>query len=240
MYLAKNSRAKRPATDIINEVLCYHFLTLWNIPVPPIAIIHIDPEDLPAGYSNNHKKQYYNIPVFGSKWLKEAVDSNRFFQAAGKSDIKNFNNPMDIFKIGLFDIWIENEDRRPGHQNLLFQPVDSRQTITAIDHCFSFSTMNYSDLRADNFCPIANENILVSELAQSLIPYKNQTQNPIERDREYFYFCISRCKEFYPHIVKSIPGEWGFTGTDASFVFQFLFDDRRNKQVFEDYISKVI
>ena len=46
MYVAKNSKNKNPATDIINEVLAHYFLRLWKIPTPNIALITIDPAHL--------------------------------------------------------------------------------------------------------------------------------------------------------------------------------------------------
>ena len=83
MYVAKNSKNKHPATDIINEVLAYYLLTLWEVQTAAAALINIDVAMLLPSYTNAHKKHYYSKPVFGSKWIEGAIDSNQFFAVSG-------------------------------------------------------------------------------------------------------------------------------------------------------------
>lgn len=239
LYVVKNSKSKNPATDIINEVLCYYLLHLWQLPVAEAAIIDIDPEQLLTEYTNNHRKHYYNKPVFASKWIEGALETNQFFEIQGRVELRSFTNPFDLFRIGLFDIWVENDDRKPTNHNLILRPGADGYGIIPIDHSFVFSTLAYKDLNPAMFYPIANENILVSDLAHSLLKFKRERKDEAENDREQFYLCIERCKNSFPQIVSKLPVIWGFTQADADTLFAFLFDDQRNKSVFQDYLIKV-
>lgn len=239
MYVAKNSKNKNPATDIINEVLAHYFLTLWEVPTPNIALITIDPAHLLPEYSNNHRPHYYNNAIFASQWINNSVDSSIMFEINKKKDYDKFNNPEILFKIGLFDIWVENDDRKPTNHNLLFQTINGKQNIIPIDHSFIFSTMNYSDLDPATFSPIENENIFVSSLGASLKRYKkkNKKWQPINRD--YFYLCLQNCKQEYANVVANIPPSWGFTADHQTKLYDFLFDDERNKLVYNEFEYKL-
>lgn len=241
MYLAKNSKSKNPACDMINELLANRFLKLWNLITPEMAILDFSQDLLLPKYSKNyHKPVFYSKPLFGSKWEENAIDSNNFFNLKSKYSHKDFSNPMDIFKIGLFDIWVENDDRKPTNHNLLFIENNENQfDIVAIDHSYIFSTMEYKSLLAEDFCPIANENILVTDLAKSLKNIKCQNRKWDVEDKDYFYLCISECEKYFDNIIRCIPEEWNFTEEDAKCVRNLLFNQERNKKVFKDYLEKI-
>lgn len=240
LYLAKNSKALNPANDIINELLAHCFLKLWNLKTPDAAILDFSPDLLLPEYSkSHHKPSFYTKRIFGSRWLKSAFDYTRFFKINGKIDASIFCDANDLFRIGLFDIWVENDDRKPSNLNLMFLEDDKGKfNFIPIDHCYIFSTMNYQDLRPENFCAIANENLLVTELAVSLKKYKHQNKNWDREDKVYFYLCISKCEKYFDEIVRLIPKEWNFTDADAQSLKNFLFNEERNRKVFADYLDK--
>lgn len=239
MYVAKNSKNKNPATDIINEVLAHYFLTLWEVPTPNIALITIDPAHLLPEYSNNHQPHYYNNEIFASQWINNSVDSSIMFEINKKKDYDKFNDPEILFKIGLFDIWVENDDRKPTNHNLLFQTINGKQNIIPIDHSFIFSTLNYSDLDPETFSPIENENIFVSGLGASLKQYKKKNKKWQPINRNYFYLRVQSCKQEYANIVANIPPSWGFTAEHRTKLYDFLFDDERNKLVYNEFEYKL-
>lgn len=238
-YFVKNNSGKTPAYYLINEVLAHYFLKIWHIPTPEIAIINVNPEFLLPTYSNRHKPHYYSYPVFGSSLVPQATDLNALFSINSKSDYNKFDSPENIFHIGLFDLWLENDDRKPTNNNLLLQPFNGKQRITAIDHSFIFSTLDYQSLDPKNFCPIANDNIFLTDLAISLKEGKKKNKNWGSEDREYFYLCIQNCKKHYSEIVKNIPKEWGFTPQLKIKLKNFLFNKKRLEKVFIEYIHKM-
>ena len=239
MYVAKNSKNKLPATDMINEVLAHYFLRLWQIPTPEIALITIDPAHLLPEYSIHHRPHYYNHEVFGSQWINNAVDSSLLFEINNKKEYCKFNHPEILFDIGLFDIWVENDDRKPSNHNLLIQSINGKQHIIPIDHSFIFSSMNYNNLDPSQFCPIDNENIFVSSLGSSLKQFKKKKKEWRTIDIEKFYICTQLCKENYVSIIGNIPLSWGFTEDHQQKLYDFLFNEIRNKQVYEEFEYKL-
>ncbi len=239
-YLAKNSKALTPATDIINELLAHCFLKLWNLRTPDVAILDFSPDLLLPEYTkSHHRPSYYQKPIFGSCWLGGAFDGTAFFKANTKFDSKVFYDYNDLFKIGLFDIWVENDDRKPTNLNLIFlENNKGKFNIIPIDHCYIFSTMKYQDLKPENFFPIANENLLISDLAKSLKKYKHENRKWDIEDKDYFYLCISKCEKYFDEIIRFLPKEWNFTDTDAAILKSFLFNAERNSKVFADYLEK--
>ncbi|MFC6269612.1 HipA family kinase [Frigoriflavimonas asaccharolytica] len=239
-YLAKNSKALNPATDIINELIANCFLKLWDLKTPDIAILDFSPDLLLPEYSkSHHKSSYYQKPIFGSSWLQSAFDGTAFFKINNKFDEKVFVDFNDLFKIGLFDIWVENDDRKPTNLNLIFLENEYEKfNIVPIDHCYIFSTMKYQDLKPEDFMPIANENLLVTDLALSFKKYKHKNRNWDNEDKDYFYLCISKCEKYFDEIISYIPKEWNFSEQDAINLQYFLFNEERNKKVFADYLEK--
>ncbi len=238
-YAAKNSKSKQPPTDIINEVLAHYFLKIWNIPTPEIALITIDPNSLPSKYSSNHKKHYYDFDVFGSQWI-QAIESNDFIKINNKKDFDSFNNLEKLFNIGLFDIWVANDDRKPTNHNLLLQTINGKQNIVAIDHAFIFESRSYANLDADMFCPVENDNIFVSEFAKSLKRYILNEKPKFEViNREIFYAYVGDCQQYFADIVKNIPKNWNFTKEHQTKLYNFLFNMDRNKKVFDEFQYKI-
>lgn len=239
LYIVKNSKNKNPASDIINEVIGYYLLRAWEIPVPPCAIMEVNPDLLLSEYSkHNHKPIFYSKPLFASKQII-SNDLNLFFEVNKRKDYNKFINPLTIFKIGLFDIWVENDDRKPTNNNILFEAINGLNKIVAIDHSFIFSTMDYDDLDPSVFSPIYNDNILCTNFATSLKKFKNKNPKWREIDEQDFYLCIEKSKKLFDIIYKNIPKSWGYSEQNHNNLFNFLFDNKRNKEVFFDYLDKM-
>ena len=62
----------------------------------------------------------------------------------------NSNSPNIIsfllLKIALFDILVENDDRKPTNNNIIVQVVDKKYYFNAIDHAYVFNSLNYENL----------------------------------------------------------------------------------------------
>ena len=87
-----------------------------------------------------------------------------------------------------------------------------------------------------------NENILETSFAKDLIslkkkePDKNEWINELQ---ENFYLCVNNCKENFDVIVSYIPDELGFDETLSQFIRDFLFNEKRNKKVFTEFLSRI-
>jgi hypothetical protein len=242
-YLIKSTRAQSPSYNIINEFICAFMLQLWDIPVPQFASIRLDPELVKGdGFSNFHKPRFYENITFGSKWIENGIEMASYIRIQNKSGLRKFKNPFDLIKIGLFDIWVENTDRKPTNNNILFSLSGNQLTIIAIDHAFTLDSISYSDLNPAYIVNTYNDNILETELAKDMLSIKKKDPDWQEWVRQFednYYICIEKCKQNFESIVSFVPNELGFDSNLSKFVHDFLFNESRNKIVFTEFLSRI-
>ena len=242
-FLIKSTQGQCPSYYIINEFLCSCLLQIWKIPTPEIACIRMDNTLLKGGkYTEKHKTYFYNNITFGSKWMEEGFEMAEYIRIRNKVVLRRFINPLDLIRIGLFDIWVENTDRKPTNNNILFCTHENRLIINAIDHAFTFDSVKYADLNANFINNTYNENILATPLAKdiiSLIKREPDKKEWIDDLKDYFYLCVENCERSFETIVGFIPEELGFTKDLSRFVRDFLFNKERNKKVFIEFLSRI-
>lgn len=240
VYYIKNTKDKEPAIEIINEFISHYLLKIWNINTPDIAAINVDTKILPDKLSNFHKSYFYRNLCFGSKKINNSIEMNNFIEINSKINFNKFQNPEDLLKLSLFDIWIENDDRKPSNPNVLFDFNESKIKIVAIDNAFTFATMNYSDISGiKGVVQSYNDNILYSDFARNILKYITKQNIFIDNINKYFYLCIEKSKDNFKEIVKNIPGSLGFTAKLQNYLFAFLFNKERNKKVLIDFYSRL-
>jgi hypothetical protein len=237
-YFVKNTRGRNPDFSIINEFLCHYLLRLWDIPTPEIAVVRLLPEKLPGNLSQWHKRHFYETITFGSKRIDYSVELNNFIDVHGKPALKRLINPEVIVKLGLFDIWVENTDRKPTNTNILLVSANENFEVYAIDNAFTFDSLNYKNL----FLGITNtydQSILNTDFAKSVILNCSKQEDWYESLREYFYFCIESSQQSFSEIVDNLPEELRFTLDLQQEIQDFLFNEERNKQVFEEFLTRL-
>ncbi len=240
-YLAKNSKSKTPSTDIINEVLAYYFLNLWEIPTPNAVLIDINPInfDLSKYTYNHHKPVYYNIPVFGSEWIKNADDNTQKLLFKSKTILTKFSNHNDLLWISLFDLWVENEDRKDTNHNLIMDVSEDKYKFMAIDHAYILLSGAYDSLDPITYLPPGNDTLIVSNLVRSYVKCFKKSKNTFPDFEERFYICIENCRKNFNDIVKQIPKEWNFAEDSQNKIYNFLFNQERNKKVLIEFLFNI-
>lgn len=235
-YYVKNHQLGNPASSIINEVLCHFLLDLWDINTPDIALINLEAETIRKNYGYKHKPSYYNRLAFGSKHQAAAFDIARIIDIKGKVDFRKYSQAEIFAHIGLFDMWVDNEDRGPELNNLMVFEKEGGFSFLAIDHAAAFRTGAYDTLSDNKFYPTEGNCILQSQFFKGLKQFLNSDNQWLRNEKEKYYLYISKCKQQFSKITTSIPPEWGFTQKYESLVYDFLFNNERNKQVFNEYL----
>ncbi|RKE04435.1 HipA family kinase [Marinifilum flexuosum] len=238
-YYIKHSKGQTPATYLINEFLCHYFLKLWNLNSPDISAIKVDTNILPETLSQYHKLYFYEHVTFGSKRLDNVIEMNNLINIDGKADLNKFENPEDLIKLSLFDIWVENDDRKPTNPNVLFDFSEKKIKIVAIDNAFTFSTMDYDSLYIEGVSQSFNDNLLYSNFVKSICKYLLKQNGWTNYIKDYFYLCIQNCKENFNEITENIPNELGLTDDLKEHLYSFLFNENRNKLVLTDFYSRL-
>lgn len=240
IYVAKNDKGKIPPFSLINECFAQFCLEHWKIVRANFALMDFSKE-LIENYdlSNNHKPYFYDTACFASEYIDNPVDANELLINHKKNVFNKINNPLDLLHIALFDTWVENDDRKPTNYNLLFKLENNKYTVIPIDHAFIFSTLKYQDLDPNLYSPIDNEHILVSELGKLIKRHIDISIDFINNEREYFYICIENCKQDFDAFINQICVFYDLDNTEIEKLRLFLFDEERNKKVFEEYVYRL-
>jgi hypothetical protein len=243
-YFIKSAENRNPSYYLISEFLCHYLLKCWRIPTPDIAAITLNPNLLTSDLSVRHKKHFYNQVCFGSQSIKDAIDLSAFFNIKQISSYRKFDDPEVLLKIALFDIWIENDDRKPTNNNIILQSIEGKFSILAIDHAYTFSSIDYPYLNPNLVSSSYNETILLSTIGQAVVvKLLNKNQDNMRewlRDaRENFYLCISNCEKQFEEISSYVPKNLGFNLELQRCIQRFLFNEKRNKDVFTEFTMRL-
>jgi hypothetical protein len=242
MYVAKNDKGKEPPFALINECLASYCLDKWNVLAPNIKLITIANELIIAqdNLSINHRPHYYNMPCFGSKFIKNPVDVNALLVTDKKKAYNKIINPLDVFHITLFDTWVENDDRKPTNYNLILEPKNNKFNVVPIDNAFIFSTMSYQDLNPDYGVSVSvNDHLLVSDLGYLIKKNTTIDNSFINNERDYFYLCLERCEQGFDNLMNQIADFYTIDSDSITNLKSFLFNDERNTKVFDEYVYRL-
>ncbi len=222
---------------LFNEWLASNFLHLWNIPTPPFSIVNILPSHIaPRFQSNRTYPSLFQSPCFGSKHLAYAQDISELFKLLAENNYekRKILNIGDYFKIALFDLWIANEDRNSNNPNLLLNPTQDGNIITAIDHTEIFNTNNLKMGLAEL---TLQDSILMADYTKLLIGNQRKALEVVEILQKDYYLCIERCGKSLENIIEAAPSEWGINKQKIAEQINnaIIVNDTWNKKCFSNF-----
>ena len=190
--------------DLFNEYIGASFARIWKIPVPDSALLHIKSDHVPVMLP----RKLFSIPCYGAFYLEYAQDVHDFFVTWKNNpyELSKIINQDDLLKIGLFDIWLSNEDRNHNNTNLLIQPLLEGYQFVAIDHVnlFNSNCLENGISQLNEFESIINTDFIkmffkrgqrLSEITEGLV--------------EKFYIYTRKCLKELPKILQQVPAAWG-------------------------------
>lgn len=236
-YVLKFRNNSSDNYSIAKEFICHYLLKCWAIPTPDISGLIVDSEIAMQcdKLRDREKRLINNSTCFGSRLILNAFELMNLVTAENVTAQKRIINTKDLLKIALFDIWVENDDRRPSNNNILLEPRGKNFIINAIDHAFTFSTLIFKELQYTDVCFSHNDSILYTPLGKSIIRKTKVDRAYYEQLKEMFYLCVGNAKNNFHEIISNIPDNLFFTKEDETFLADFLFNDKRNNNVFHEF-----
>lgn len=226
-WICKYDRDKK---NLFYEVISVEFAKLWEIKVPETALIKVDINHIPSEYGlANH---LFDTPCFGSKFIKNSkeLDQTLITLFKEKSYLNKLQNKSDLFLIGMFDLWLSNEDRNFNNSNLLIDINDvSCNLIYAIDHgsIFNSGGIIYGEI----YQITEDESIINTDFGKIIYNSTSDKKNLIDKTIEKLYLCTNKCKDNFEEILKKIPVEWDINIEEQSdLIKESIFSDRWLKE----------
>jgi hypothetical protein len=234
-YVLKTPNNVYDRHSILKEFLCTQLLHVWQISTPRIASLAISPVLTDTDFIAQDKRFNLSSVFFGSEFIEDSVDLQNFITASGKVALRKIHNANDLILISLFDIWTENDDRKPSNNNLLLYPEGKSMKLIPIDHAATFSSLEFSSLQCDELSFSDNDSILYCPLGKEVIRRANQAGDLLTWTREMFYLCTDNVATHFELICRNMPLEFSLSKEEIANLRAFLLNPDRNKKVFEQF-----
>lgn len=235
-----------PAEKLFLEYLISNFAKLWKLQIPDYKFVKIKPEHIPDKIASEYLKTKQVVqPVFGVLYLQYARDIDSYFATIENNlgFLSTIQNPFDILKISLFDLWLSNEDRHHNNYNLILNPKEDGNYFYVIDHekCFNSNALKY------DICHITFDESLLNTEVCNLI-FQNQStsavQNYIQELEKEYYICVEQCRQSLSMILEQLPKNWGIDlKTQINLIQANIFTKEwidTTFNCFREYLSEVM
>lgn len=245
VYIIKTMfKNQAPFEDLINELLCNYFFQCWDIPVPEQAIVIFDDiliEQYLLGKETINKKyidfKFNNHYFYGSKFLQFATEIDLYnITLKDKHDYNKYQNPIDLLKIGAFDKWIANMDRRSDNPNILVDTSGSKFKFIPIDNTQSFANQSsYKNLKLALMDTVNNKSILNSPITKSISNFANSKK--YSNLAKEINSNIEKSIDFIEPIFENIPSEFGLSKQGKNKIKEILSNQERNEVISRFYLN---
>jgi hypothetical protein len=226
--------------SLFNEYIASSFLKLWGLNTPPISFITVEEDHIPESMRARLQLRYFQKHCFGSKFMMYAKEIDDFFKTfkGNYYETSKIASKKDFLKIGLFDIWLSNEDRNHNNFNLLLNPDDDGfYSFYAIDHVACFNTSNLHMQLA----PLTKQDsILTTDVANVLFSKGTKLSAEVDNLVQDFYLCTNRCRQNLDGIIADVPDSWGIKTNEISDNLEKIFDEewlQQTEEVFRQYVQ---
>ncbi|MEI7526715.1 MAG: HipA family kinase [Mariniphaga sp.] len=241
-YIVKTTIQKQPTVEVINELICAYLAQCWSLSVPDFALIQIG-QDIYQKYleEGGVLSKLYKLDsfgdrfYFGSKEINNAVEFDQYMgKLSGKRDFKRFSSPLDLIKIGVFDQWVGNIDRRPENPNILLGTQSGLFDFHPIDHASTFTNQSNYKLVTDAIMRFDdNLSILKVPFVKSLT---NFVSSSVLQDLKLeFLECIKKSLDEFDSIFSQVPLDWGLSKKEKVHLKDFFANQVRNERIARSY-----
>lgn len=234
-YVLKPPLDSNNKPSIVREFICSQLLKIWQIKTPPATTLCLSDELLTSDFVKRNKSLQQNTTFFGSFYEPNSIDLQKFFGASSKVGQRRIANIADLLDIALFDIWVENDDRKPSNNNIILKPVNKSFQILPIDNALTFASMSFESLNPEYVSFSDNDSILFSPLGLSAIGLAKKNRDWVQLAQEKFYLCTLEAERSFQQICDYLPTDYGLSSQEAGCLKSFLFNPERNKKVFEQF-----
>lgn len=233
-----------PFEDLINEVLSNNFLHCWGIPVPEPAIIKFDniliEQYLAEGNVIDKKYTGFNFNnhyFFGTKFLHSTTEIDLYnLNLKDKRDYNKYQNPIDLIKIGVFDRWIANMDRRSDNPNILMDTSTEKFRFIPIDNTQAFACQtDYKGLKLAVMNTVNNKSILSTPITKSICSFADPKK--FSNLGKEIANNIENTIDLIEPIFENIPSNFGLSKGGKAKIKEVLSNKERNQTISNFYIN---
>lgn len=243
IYYAKTTSLKVPRVEVINELLCAYFAKCWELKVPDFALVNIGDEVVEnfekenQNLSNRYKiDSFKDVDFFGSEQKNPAFELDKYIKSVSKVESKHFKSPLDLIKIGIFDLWVGNKDRKPENPNILIGGIDGSFDFHPIDHSAAFAyCSDYNEVNDGILFLQDKYRILLIDLIKTFANFPPPSAVSSLKDEILQNMEVTIANLDF--IFEQVPKEWGLSKRSKKHLKEFLSDQERNIRIASTYLE---
>jgi hypothetical protein len=246
LYIAKTVFKKHPPfEDLINEIICNYFLKIWEIKTFEPCLIKI-PKIVYDEFNKSNEnidKRYNNFDFdkyifFATPFIESSTELETYNTVFNnKPEFKKFDSPLDLIKIGIFDFWIANMDRRGSNPNILLTTSDNDKFVfLPIDHTQAFAYhSDYKRLTISLMESGQQKSLLSTPISKSIIKFAdNKLITNLEAD---VIHCINETINGMDFVFSQVPSFFGLSQAGKLKIKYILSDKDRNIKISKLYLN---
>ena len=244
-YVKTMFKGQPPFEDLINEILCVYSLGLMNVKTIKPALITI-PQEVFEDFKKENKpydSRYNNLSfddvIFFGSLFEESTTEVEVYNTVlkNKFDYNKYKNPSAFLKIGIFDFWIGNMDRRGSNPNILVkETADGKFEFLPIDHTQAFAYQgNYKALKLALMSSPHPKSILRTPMSKSIVSFA---------DSEFMANFHNEILADFDNVIKNldfvfdqIPNTFGLSKKGKKKVIEILSNKDRNLVVSKVHLT---
>lgn len=237
-YFLKYSRHSNEFDGLLSEILCTRLAERLHLNTPDIALVEIGTHPISEDDIIHHDKLIRGQQVFGSKKLEKAEELSQLNFVFNKHDYNRLEYPPHIIRIGLFDLWIGNTDRRGDNFNLFLSQA-KKQKLYIFDHFEAFHKIAENE---QNDIPVAIDvynGFLGSKYAYEMLGWVEKRDLIQEVGDFLDYITNFDVNDLVDSIIEDLPANWQIKDITINYIKRFLESRHRIKQIEEGVINYI-
>jgi len=240
VYFIKYSRSGFEAHGLIAEIVCHFLAKRLNLETPDIAYVKIGNHPVPEHFQYANSLKEGKI-AFGSRLIRSAEDElTKLEFIFSKHEFNRLEFPEHLLRIGLFDLWIGNNDRSVDNYNL-FITRGKTQKLVVFDHFEAFNKIaEHSFEKINTKIDVYSNGFLSTTYAYEMLGWV--PKESLKNELSNFFTTIKNLdlNELLQLISTSYPPGWDDDLKTVDYIKRFLSSQRRLDEIHTqvtDYIN---
>jgi len=227
-YFCKSKLNEFNHDYLVYELIGNKLAKYFSITTPEIAYVRFKSDAMGNDFLQKNYRVEDGDLLFGSRFIGnyDTVDKTNKFYVKNNKQFSKLGNPVELLRISIMDVHLNNSDRNEENYNLLYHT--EKRKFYAIDHAAIFG----GPALKGNFSPKGSaalgNKLIGSFLLKNILKYLSLEQIEIELDT-YFSKCEESLKLLIEELFVSLPPEWAVSENLQIRVLDYVLDETRNK-----------
>ena len=240
VYFVKYNRTASEIDGLIAEIVCHFLAKRLHLETPEIAYVVIGDHPIPEKFQYADHLTQGKI-AFGSKKVRNAENELTQLEFIfSKHEFNRIEFPEHLLRVGLFDLWIGNNDRTAQNYNL-FLTRGKKQNLVVFDHFEAFNKITEHPLEdIVSEIDVYSTGFLSTNYAYEMLGWVSK--NNLYEEVEKFFSVINSLdiRELLRSINQTYPESWDSNNATTDYILRFLTSVERLKEIknqITDYIK---